>query len=71
MQSVTEYTAATQTASVNGLNVQAALAFVNPIVWKWFHEHENTVLRRIVFWTVRLRDLRFVIELIVGPESPA
>lgn len=50
----------------------AILNIARPIfaaaIWKWYGEHENdTLLRKWVF-TIRVRDVRFLVETIAGPD---
>lgn len=41
-------------------------------VWQWYREHQDDVVfaRRILFFKIelRVRDVRFLIERIAGPE---
>jgi len=57
-------------SEVSGETLNTILSIFNPIVWRWFHRNENATVKKILFWTIKVRDLRGFVELIVGPESP-
>lgn len=54
---------------MDGPTVDAILGIFNPIVWRWFHQHQDETVRKIWFWTIRVGDLKNFVELIVGREA--
>ncbi len=37
-------------------------------IWAWFHNHENDSIKSFWIISIRVRDLRFIFEALVGPE---
>lgn len=40
---------------------------MNRAVWAWYEEHKDEVLIKKYIFTIRIRDVRFLIERIAGP----
>ena len=55
-------------ASLTPMELGVAKDAIRAAVWAWFDEHQNDVILRKWFFSFRLKDVRFVVEMIVGPE---
>jgi hypothetical protein len=52
--------------------VEAARKAIADDMWRWFRENQNvsifTVKKWIFSWTIKVKDVRFLFELLFGPE---
>lgn len=63
---------AVSAGSVDTATEQEAEAFrelFKAAVWSWYHQHEDDTLFRKWFFAIRVRDVRVLVEAIVGPEA--
>lgn len=55
-----------------GINKDIVRQMMNQAVWAWFNDHKDDVIftKKVFFFsvTLRVRDIRLVIERIAGPE---
>lgn len=67
--------------ALDRVNVSASLGvsnalikgLMNKAIWQWYAEHQDEVVfeKKVFFFSIklRIRDLRFLIERIAGPEG--
>ena len=52
--------------------VEAARKAIGDDMWRWFRENQNVsilkVKKWIFSWTFKVKDVRFLFELLFGPE---
>lgn len=55
--------------------VKVMLAVTRPLyaaaIWREFHEHEDLILIQVLFYSKRVRDVRWLVEKFAGPEPGA